>query len=73
MTFDSLCQKITLSRNGNHPVIFLLGESHEQTEFGGGYSPWGCRALDMTERSTGHEKTITRRCRCVCSVIHELC
>ena len=29
--------------------VFLLGESHRQRSLVG-YSPWGCKELDMTER-----------------------
>ena len=37
--------------NGNPLPVFLLGESHEQRSLAG-YSPWGCKELDTTERPT---------------------
>ena len=33
------------------PPVFLPGESHEQRSLAG-YSPWGCKDLDTTERLT---------------------
>ena len=33
---------------GNPTLGFLLGESHGQRSLVG-YSPWGCKQLDMTE------------------------
>ena len=36
--------------NGNSPPIFLPRESHEQRSLVG-YSPWGCKELDMTEHA----------------------
>ena len=34
--------------NGNPLQIFLPGESHGQRSLAG-YSPWGCKEVDMTE------------------------
>ena len=34
--------------NGNPTPVCLPGESHGQRRLAG-YSPWGCRELDMTE------------------------
>ena len=35
--------------NGKNTPVFLPGKSHGQRSLVG-YSPWGCRELDMTER-----------------------
>ena len=45
--------------NGNPLPVFLSGESHGQGSLVG-YSPWGCKELDMTEVTQhGHTHTIT--------------
>ena len=36
--------------HGNSLQVFLPGESHRQRSLEG-YSPWGCKELDMTEVS----------------------
>jgi len=41
-------RKIPWSRKWQPTPVFLLGESHEQRSLEG-YSPWGCKELDMTE------------------------
>ena len=38
-------------REGNSNTVFLPGEFHGQRRLVG-YSPWGCKELDMTERLT---------------------
>ena len=35
--------------NGNSTPVFLPGTCHGQRSLGG-YSPWGCKESDMTER-----------------------
>ena len=44
--------------NGNPTPAFLPGKSHGQRSLEG-YSPWGCKELDMTEQSMqkGHNLT----------------
>ena len=37
---------------------FLPGESHVQRSLVG-YSPWGCKESDMTERLSAHTQTFT--------------
>ena len=37
--------------HGNPLQLFLPGKSHGQRSFAG-YSPWGCKQSDMTERLT---------------------
>ena len=40
--------KILWRREGHPTPVFLPGESHGQRSLAG-YSPWGCKELDMTE------------------------
>ena len=49
--FNPWVGKISLRREWQPTPVFLLGESHEQRSLVG-YSPWGCKDLDMTERLT---------------------
>ena len=46
--FDPWVRKIPCRRNWQSTPVFLLGEFHGQRSLVG-YSPWGCRELDMTE------------------------
>ena len=39
--------------NGNPTPVFLPGKSHGRTSLVG-YSPWGCKELDTTERLHFH-------------------
>ena len=46
--FDPWVGKIPWRRKWQTASVFLPGESHGQRSLVG-YSPWGCRELDMTE------------------------
>ena len=48
--FNPWVGKIPWSRKWHPTPIFLPGESHEQRSLEG-YRPWGCKALDPTERA----------------------
>ena len=47
--FDAWVGKIPWRRAWPHTPVFLLGKSHGQRRLVG-YSPWGRKELDMTER-----------------------
>ena len=47
--FDSWVKKTPWSRNWQPTPVFLPGESHGQRSLGG-YSPWGRRESNTTER-----------------------
>ena len=47
--FDPWVGKIPLRREWQHSPVFLPGEFHGQRSLAG-YSPWGCKDWDMTER-----------------------
>ena len=47
---QSLVRKIPWRRERQATPAFLPGESHGQRSLVG-YSPWGCKALDMTEQT----------------------
>ena len=49
--FDPWVRKIPWKREWLLTSVFLPGESHGQRNLGG-YSPWGCKELDTTERLT---------------------
>ena len=56
---DPWVKKIPWRREWQHTLVFLLGEFHGQRSLVG-YSPWGDKELDMTERVTHtHCKTMT--------------
>ena len=46
--FDTWVEKIPWRREWQPTLAVLLGESHGQRSLEG-YSPWGCKELDMTE------------------------
>ena len=46
--FDPWVRKIPWRRAWQPTPVFLPGESHGQRSLAG-YSPWGCKELDMTE------------------------
>ena len=46
--FDTWVGKIPWRRAWQPAPVFLPGESHVQRSLAG-YSPWGCKELDMTE------------------------
>jgi len=46
--FDPWVGKIPWGRTWQPTAVFLPGESHGQRSLVG-YSPWGCKELDMTE------------------------
>ena len=48
---QSLGQEDPLRRKWQSTPVFLPGEPHGQRNLAG-YSPWVCKELDMTERST---------------------
>ena len=47
--FDPWVRKIPWRREWLPILVFFPGESHGQGRLAG-YSPWGCKALDMTEQ-----------------------
>ena len=49
----TLIRKIPWRRKWQPPPVFLPGKFHGQKSLAG-YSPWGCKALDMTERTRTH-------------------
>ena len=52
--FDPWVRKIPWRRKWQPTPVFLPGKPHGQRSLAG-YSPWGCKNLDMTERlSTRH-------------------
>ena len=56
MRFDPWVGKIPWRRKRQPTPVFLPGESHGQRSLAG-YSPWGRRELDTTERrSPGQER-----------------
>ena len=48
--FDPWVRKVPWRRTGQLTSVFLPGESHGQRS-PVGYSPWGCKELDMTEHT----------------------
>ena len=48
LRFDPWARKIPWRRNWLPTPVFLPGEFHGQGSLVG-YSPWGCKELDMTE------------------------
>ena len=61
--FDRWVRKIPWGRKGQYTPIFLPGEFHGQRNLMG-YSPWGCKESDTTERldnNKGMEKLKTQR------------
>ena len=50
-------QKIPQSRKWQPTPIFLPGKYHRQRSLEG-YSPWGCKESDMTERLSMHACTM---------------
>ena len=55
---QSLGQKIPWRRKWQPTPIFLSEESHGERNLVG-YSPWGCKELDMTEHA--HMEYVSRR------------
>ena len=54
--FNPWVGKILWSRKWHPPPVFLPGEFHGQRRLVG-YSPWGCKELDMIEQlNTSHCK-----------------
>ena len=51
--FDPWVGKIPWSRKWQPTPVFLPGKSHGQRNLMG-YSLWGCKELDMTERAHTH-------------------
>ena len=48
LRFDPWIRKIPWRRAWQSSPVYLPGESHGQRSLEG-YSPWGCKELDMTE------------------------
>ena len=46
--FDPWVGKMSWRRTWQPTIVFLPGESHGLRSLAG-YSPWGCKELDMTE------------------------
>ena len=57
--FDPWVEKIPWRREWLPTAVFLPGESHGQRSLVG-YSPWGCRELDTTERPRFHFHSLSR-------------
>ena len=51
--FDPWVGRIPWRRTWQPTLVFLPGESHGQRRLAG-YSPWGCKESDMTERVSTH-------------------
>jgi len=47
--FDLWVRRIPQRRKWQLTLVFLPGKLHEQRSLAG-YSPWGCKELDMTEQ-----------------------
>ena len=47
--FDPWVRKIPCRRKWQPTLVFLSEKSHRQRSLVG-YSPWGCKELDMTEQ-----------------------
>ena len=60
--------KISWSRKWQPTPVFLLGKFHGQRSLAG-YSPRGCRELDMTEHRTQWTMYV---CVCVCVCVCEV-
>ena len=56
--FNPWVKKITWSRKWQPAPVFLPGKFHGQRSLAG-YSPWGCKELDMTMRTCTHTHTHT--------------
>ena len=54
---QSLGQEDPLEKGVQTTLVFLPGESYGQRSLAG-YSPWGCRELDMTERLTHNTRSM---------------
>ena len=54
--FDPWVGKIPWRRKWQPTPVFLLGETHGQRSLAG-YSPWGCKESDTTERLNHHHTT----------------
>ena len=69
--FDPWARKSSWSRKWQPTPIFLPGKFHGQRSLVG-YSPWGCKELDTTERLSTHtnwpicSKFIWRNCKLYC-------
>ena len=47
--------------NGNLSPVFSPGEAHEERSLAG-YSPWGCKELEKTERGSTHAGKAIKTC-----------
>ena len=56
--FDPWVGKNTWRRKWQITLVFLPGKSHGHRSLAG-YSPWGCKAFDTTERLSVHAHTHT--------------
>ena len=67
--FDPWVRKITWRRKCQPSPGFLPGESHGQRRLAG-YSPWGCKESDTTERlHTRQQQCIPLRSVCSCGIV----
>ena len=64
--FNPWVSKIPWRRKWQPVPVFLLGKSHGQRTLVG-YSPWGLKELDTTERLTLSDKPITMSPRHICT------
>ena len=55
--FDFQVGKISWRRKRQLTPVFLLENVHGQRSLAG-YSPWGCKELDMTEHARGVHETL---------------
>ena len=69
-SIQSLDQKEPWRREWLPIPVFLLGESHEQRSLVG-YSPVGCKELDMTEQLAPMVLLTFLSSTCVCSVVSD--
>ena len=58
--FDFWVSKMPCRRAQQPTALFLHGESHGQRSLVG-YSPWGCKELDMTEKPALSKKTLNKQ------------
>ena len=60
LEFHPWVRKVPWRRKWEPTPVFLPGKCHGQRSLGG-YNPWHCKELDMTERLNTHTHTHTLR------------
>ena len=60
-SMDAWVEKIPWRRKWQPTPVFLPGESHGQRSLVG-YSPWGCKTLEMTECTYTHHFNLLMSC-----------